>query len=286
MIKILVTGSGGQLGQCLKKKSKEHKNLDFVFLDSEAFDITDSNQTETIFNNHNFDYCINCAAYTAVDNAETDYEKAHKINVIGSKNLAQASNKFGVVLIHISTDFVFNGEANMPYKETDLTDPIGVYGHTKWKGEKEIQLHLKNHYIIRTSWLYSEYKNNFVKTMLRLAQEKDELNIVDDQKGTPTNANDLTDVIIGIITTRKTDYGLYHYSNSGETTWYDFAKTVFEMSQVVIKVNPVTSKAFVTKAKRPKYSVLDKTKISSVFNLKIPNWKESLNKHIKINYLK
>ncbi|WP_272023230.1 dTDP-4-dehydrorhamnose reductase [Olleya namhaensis] len=281
MIKILVTGSGGQLGLCLKSKSKEQKTLDFVFLDSKAFDITNSSQAEAVFSNYNFDYCINCAAYTTVDNAEVDHKKAYEINVIGPKNLAEASNKFGVTLIHISTDFVFNGNTNRPYKETDLTDPLGVYGQTKLDGEGEIQAILDSYYIIRTSWLYSEFKNNFVKTMLKLAQEKDELNVVNDQKGTPTNANDLTDAIINIIISRKTGFGLYHFSNLGETTWYGFAKAIFEISKTKIKVNPVTSVAFVTTAKRPKYSVLDKTKISSVFNINIPNWKVSLDNHIK-----
>ena len=281
MIKILVTGSGGQLGSCLKNKSKELNSLDFVFLDSKALDITNSLQTEAIFSNHNFDYCINCAAYTAVDNAEMYHEKAHKINVIGPKNLAESSKKHGVTLIHISTDFVFNGNANKPYKETDLTDPLGVYGHTKLEGEREIRTVLDSYYIIRTSWLYSEFKNNFVKTMLKLAQEKEELNIVNDQKGTPTNANDLADAIINIIISKKRAFGLYHFSNLGETTWYGFAKAIFEISKTIIKINPVTSEAFITKAERPKYSVLDKTKINSVFNLNIPNWKDSLSNHIE-----
>lgn len=281
MIKILVTGSGGQLGSCLKNKSKEQNTLDFVFLDSETLDITNPIQTEAVFSKHNFDYCINCAAYTAVDNAEVDHKKAYEINVIGPKNLAEASNKFGVTLIHISTDFVFNGNTNRPYKETDLTDPLGVYGQTKLDGEGAIQAILDSYYIIRTSWLYSEFKNNFVKTMLKLAQEKDELNVVNDQKGTPTNANDLADAIINIVISRKKGFGLYHFSNLGETTWYGFAKAIFEISKTKIKVNPVTSVAFVTTAKRPKYSVLDKTKISSVFNINIPNWKVSLDNHIK-----
>ena len=281
MIKILVTGSGGQLGSCLKAKSKEQNSLDFVFLDSEALDITNSLQTEAIFSNHNFDYCINCGAYTAVDNAEVYHEKAYKINVIGPKNLAETSKKHGVTLIHISTDFVFNGTANKPYKETDLTEPLGVYGQTKLEGEQEIQTILDSYYIIRTSWLYSEFKNNFVKTMLKLSKEKDELNIVNDQKGTPTNANDLADAIINIIISKKRAFGLYHFSNLGETTWYGFAEAIFEISKTIIKINPVTSEAFITKAERPKYSVLDKTKINSVFNLNIPNWKDSLSNHIK-----
>lgn len=281
MIKILVTGSSGQLGSCLKNKYKDHNTLDFVFLDSKALDITNSIQTEAVFNNHNFDYCINCAAYTAVDNAEVYHDKAYNINVTGPKNLAESSKKHGVTLIHISTDFVFNGNSNVPYKETDLTDPLGVYGLTKLKGEQEIQTILDNYFIIRTSWLYSEFKNNFVKTMLKLSKEKDELNVVNDQKGSPTNANDLADAIINIVINKKKRFGLYHFSNLGETTWYGFAKAIFEITKTIIKVNPVTSEAFVSKAERPRYSVLDKSKSVKVLDLKLVNWEISLKKVFK-----
>lgn len=282
MKKILVTGANGQLGLCLKIKSKENKGLDFVFLDSKALDITNPNQIEVVFKDSNFDYCINCAAYTAVDTAEDNQENAYKINVLGSKNLAEASEKFNSVLIHISTDFVFNGKNKEPYKETDLTHPLSVYGKTKLEGELIISSILKKYYIIRTSWLYSEFKSNFVKTMLKLASERNELSVVNDQFGTPTNANDLAKVIIEIINCNTQAYGLYHFSNLGKTTWYGFASAIFELTNTKIKLNPVTSKTFKTKAKRPKYSVLDKTKISLVFNVEIADWRKSLEKVINV----
>lgn len=285
MKKILVTGANGQLGLCLKSKSKEEQNLEFIFLDSKALDITNLDTVETVFDAGNFNYCINCAAYTAVDKAEDEKEIAKNINYIGVKNVAEVCKTFNVTLIHISTDFVFNGNNKVPYKESDVTNPISVYGATKLKGEQVISTILEKHYIIRTAWLYSEFKNNFVKTMLRLAAEKKELNIVNDQIGTPTNANDLAAVIIKIIKSSKENYGLYHFSNIGETTWYGFAKAIFNFTKTPIKVSAVTSKAFVTKAKRPKYSVLDKTKISNNYNIKILDWKESLENHIKTTYL-
>ncbi|WP_290696896.1 dTDP-4-dehydrorhamnose reductase [Lacinutrix sp.] len=285
MKKILVTGANGQLGLCLKSKYEEEQNLEFIFLDSKSLDITNENKVKTIFNSGSFDFCINCAAYTAVDTAEDEKEIAYNINVIGAKNLAEACNTFNVTLIHFSTDFVFDGSSKVAYKETGAASPLGVYGFTKLKGEEAISTTIKKYYIIRTSWLYSEFRNNFVKTMLRLAAEKEELNVVNDQIGTPTNANDLAAVIIKIIKSSKQNYGLYHFSNLGETTWYGFAKAIFNFTKTPIKVNAVTSKAFVTKAERPKYSVLDKTKISDSFSLKILDWKESLENHIKTTYL-
>ncbi len=280
MKKILVTGGNGQLGSCLKIKSKIQNTLDFVFFDSKELDITDSNQIETIFSNSDFDFCINCAAYTAVDQAEEDKDTAYNVNALGAKNLAQACKDFNVTLIHISTDFVFNGNSTKPYKETDTTDPLGVYGATKLKGEQYIDAVLDKYYIIRTSWLYSQFKNNFVKTMLRLASEKEELNIVNDQKGTPTNANDLAEVIIKIINSANHEYGLYHFSNLGETTWYNFAKAIFKITNTDIKLIPVTSEAFITKAKRPKYSVMDKTKILNRLGIEVLDWKKSLKNHL------
>lgn len=285
MIKVLVTGASGQLGLCIKNKSKSLKNLDFSFLDSTSLDITNNNQIKNVFDTTSFDYCINCAAYTAVDKAEEDMSTANAINNIAVKNLAEACHLNNTTLVHISTDFVFDGLKTKPYSINDATNPIGVYGDTKLKGEKEIVSILKKYYIIRTSWLYSEHKNNFVKTMLRLANEKDELNIVNDQKGTPTNANDLADVIVKIIESNSQSYGLYHFSNLGQTTWYGFAKAIFELSNITIKTNPVTSDAFITKAKRPSYSVLDKTKIITNFGLAIPGWRKSLENHLKNNGL-
>ena len=279
MKKILVTGSNGQLGSCIKIKSKEQKTLDFVFSDSKGLDVTNSKQIDEVFSNNNFDYCINCAAYTAVDQAEDESDIAYNINTLGAKNLAEASKKYKVTLIHVSTDFVFNGQAQVAYKETDITNPLGVYGSTKLEGEKEIQSKLPEHYIIRTSWLYSEFKNNFLKTMLNLASKKDALGVVNDQFGTPTNANDLSEAILKIIISEKKEYGLYHFSNLGETTWYEFAKAIFDLTNTNIKLTPISTEQYKTKALRPKYSVLDKTKIIKTFDLNILNWEKSLKKH-------
>ena len=279
MKKILVTGSNGQLGSCIKIKSKEQKTLDFVFLDSKGLDVTNSKQIDEVFSNNNFDYCINCAAYTAVDQAEDESDIAYSINTLGAKNLAEASKKYKVTLIHVSTDFVFNGQAQVAYKETDITNPLGVYGSTKLEGEKEIQSKLSEYYIIRTSWLYSEFKNNFLKTMLNLASKMDALGVVNDQFGTPTNANDLSEAILKIIISEKKEYGLYHFSNLGETTWYEFAKAIFDLTNTNIKLTPISTEQYKTKALRPKYSVLDKTKIIKTFDLNILNWEKSLKKH-------
>jgi dTDP-4-dehydrorhamnose reductase len=280
MKKILVTGSNGQLGSCLKIKSKEQDTLNFVFLDSKRLDVTNVNQINKVFSENNFDYCINCAAYTAVDQAEDESDIAYNINTLGAKNLAEASKKFKVILIHISTDFVFNGKAETPYKETDTTNPLGVYGTTKLQGEHEIQSILSDYYVIRTSWLYSEFKNNFVKTMLNLASKRSELSIVNDQKGTPTNANDLSEAIVKVINSDKKAFGLYHFSNLGETTWFNFANKIFELTNTKIKLIPVNSSEYVTKALRPKYSVMDKTKIIDTFDLKVLDWEKSLKNHL------
>ncbi|MFQ3238371.1 MAG: dTDP-4-dehydrorhamnose reductase [Olleya marilimosa] len=279
MKKILVTGSNGQLGSCIKIKSKEQKTLDFVFSDSKGLDVTNSKQIDEVFSNNNFDYCINCAAYTAVDQAEDESDIAYNINTLGAKNLAEASKKYKVTLIHVSTDFVFNGQAQVAYKETDITNPLGVYGSTKLEGEKEIQSKLSEYYIIRTSWLYSAFKNNFLKTMLNLASKMDALGVVNDQFGTPTNANDLSEAILKIIISEKKEYGLYHFSNLGETTWYEFAKAIFDLTNTNIKLTPISTEQYKTKALRPKYSVLDKTKIIKTFDLNILNWEKSLKKH-------
>lgn len=280
MKKIVVTGANGQLGLCLKTKSKEDKALDFVFLDSKELDIRNSSNIEAVFSDAKFDYCINCAAYTAVDNAEEDEENAYAINTLGAKNLAEACKKFNVILVHISTDFVFDGKSTKPYIESDLTNPLGVYGNTKLNGEVAISNVLDSYYIIRTSWLYSEFKNNFVKTMLRLASERDEVSVVNDQIGTPTNANDLAEALIRFITMNNEDYGVYHYSNEGVASWYDFAKAIFEESNIKIKVLPIQSEAYPTPAKRPQFSVLDKSKIKNTLQIEIPHWRDSLKKAI------
>ncbi len=278
---VLVTGSSGQLGQSLQFLAGNYPEINFVFCSSKELDISDLSNCETIFNTIKPSYCINTAAYTAVDKAETEPEKAKLINVIGAKNLAEVCKKHHSVLIHISTDFVFDGEKIAPYIEEDPKHPIGVYGKTKLEGEQVIQSILKEHFIIRTSWLYSQFGNNFMKTMLRLASERDSLSIVSDQIGTPTNAVDLAKVIITILLSNNENtvhnkFGIYHFSNEGSCSWFDFAKKIFEVNKIAINLNPIPTSSFPTPAKRPKYSVLDKTKIKNNFGLAIKKWEDSL----------
>jgi len=281
MIKVLVTGGKGQLAQCIQSISNDYPSLDFVFLGSNDLDISNINEVEDYFGKNNFDYCINCAAYTAVDKAEEEQELAKKVNVTGAKNLAITCKNKDVVLIHISTDFVFDGTAKLPYIEEDTTNPISVYGQTKREGELEITSNLPQYFIIRTSWLYSEFAGNFVKTMLRLSKEREELSVVDDQIGCPTYAKDLAEVILKIIDSQSKQFGIYHYSNQGEITWYDFAKEIFKQSKTEINLYKTDSKTFKTLAKRPKYSVLNTSKIHSLLNLEPIQWEKSLEKCLK-----
>lgn len=278
MKNILVTGANGQLGQCFQLLSKASKH-NFTFLDRTQLDVTSKEQIQSVFN-QSYDFCINCTAYTAVDKAEDEKELANAINHIAVKHIAGACLKNDIVLIHISTDFVFNGKHYLPYKETDQTDALSIYGKTKLDGEIAIQKSLKSYYIIRTSWLYSEFGANFLKSMLNLAKTKDELNIVNNQIGTPTYAMDLAKVIL-IIIDQNTNYGLYHYSNQGVASWYDFAKAIFQKTNINIKVNPIPAILYPTPATRPYYSVMDKEKITKNFNLEIPYWQESLQNCLK-----
>ena len=279
---VLVTGSSGQLGQSLQFIAPNYPQIDFVFCDSKTLDITSLENCETIFSNYKPDFCINAAAYTAVDKAENEPEKAFAINVTGAKNLAEVSKKFDTVLLHISTDFVFDGNKKTPYLEQDLPNPTGVYGQTKLDGEKAIQQVWEKHFIIRTSWVYSQFGNNFMKTMLRLASERDTISVVNDQIGTPTNAVDLAEALIKIVTeysklNTEHFYGIYNFSNEGQCSWYDFAKKIFEINNIKINLQPIPTTSFPTPAKRPAYSVLDKSKIKNVFGVEINDWKISLN---------
>jgi len=275
--KILITGSNGQLGKCIQDVAEEYPEYDFHFKTSTDLDITSQEKINTLFAREKFDYCINCAAYTSVDKAETDKKNAFLVNAEAVKYLAEACKYNNTTLIHISTDFVFDGTKGIPYTEDDLPNPINVYGASKLKGEQYIQGILNNFFIIRTSWVYSEYGHNFVKTMLRLGEDREELSVVNDQIGTPTYAGDLANTIMEIIITKTTNFGLYHYSNEGLISWYDFAKAIFAIKGMNIKVNPIPSEAYPTPAKRPIYSVLDKTKIKQVFNIiNIPNLENSL----------
>lgn len=281
MTKVVVTGGTGQLAQCIQSISNEYPLLDFVFLGSHDLDISNRNEVEAYFSNTNIAYCINCAAYTAVDKAEEEPERAKKVNVTGAKNLAIACKTNAVKLIHMSTDFVFDGEAKTPYKEDDPTHPMSVYGQTKRDGEVEITSHFSQYFIIRTSWLYSEFAGNFVKTMLRLAKEREDVSVVDDQTGSPTYAKDLAEVILKIIDSQSKQFGIYHYSNQGKITWYEFAKEIFKQSPSEIKLHKTDSKTFKTPATRPKYSVLNTSKIHSLLKLEPVKWEKSLEKCLK-----
>ena len=282
MRNVLVTGSNGQLASCIKDLAKQYEDLDFIYTDYKELDICDLNQVNTFFkSNKKIDYCINCAAYTAVDKAESDVEKAFEINANGAKNLAIACSEFDAILIQISTDFVFDGEKKEPYTETDVAKPISVYGASKLQGEIEIKQILETYFILRTSWLYSEHGVNFMKTMLRLAETRDEISVVSDQIGTPTYAGDLADVILKIISSKNTNFGLYHYSNEGVASWYDFAKTIFEASNLKIKLNAIKTEAYPTPAKRPFYSVMDKEKIKTSLGVETPHWRDGLVRAIK-----
>ena len=278
---IIVIGGNGQLGQCLQEVVQAlDANYTYVFLSQTELNICDIAQMRAIFDRYKPVFCINCAAYTAVDLAEDDHTAAHEVNEHAVKCLAETCAVHHTTLIHISTDFVFDGIHGIPLTETSSTNPINVYGASKLKGELAIANVLEQYFIIRTSWLYSEKANNFCKTMLKLAQIKSELNVIYDQVGTPTYAMDLAKCILHIIDSRIPAYGLYHYSNEGVASWYDFAKAIFEFAEVDIDVWPVNSSAFVTKAMRPHYSVLDKSKIKSIFGLSIPYWRDSLNQCI------
>ncbi|TKI69935.1 dTDP-4-dehydrorhamnose reductase [Sulfurimonas crateris] len=277
MPNILVTGSNGQVGSEIKELSPSYPYR-FYFTNRTELDITDSNKVRKFIIQNNIDTIINCAAYTAVDKAQSEQELSDKINQQAVKNLAMLSNEFGIKLIHISTDYVFDGTNFKPYTEEDATNPQAVYGKTKLDGEEAmIEYKLKNSIIIRTSWVYSYYGASFVKTMLRLGKEKEQLGVIFDQVGTPTYAKDLAKTILDIlpkINNEKTE--IYNYSNEGVLSWYDFAKEIMRMAKLDCKINPIETKEYPTPAKRPHYSLLNKVKIKKEFNLEIPYWKDSL----------
>ena len=234
MKNILIFGASGQLGSCIKKVSSENGFKNLVFLPENEADILDVEKLKTVFETYRPAFIINCAAYTAVDKAEDEVELARKINKTGAKNLALVCKDYGTVMIHVSTDFVFEGNHPNLLVETDIAEPINIYGITKLEGEQDIAEILPQHFILRTSWLYSEYGNNFVKTMLKLGAERDELKIISDQIGTPTYAIDLAHCILKIVSSSSQEYGIYHYSNEGVASWYDFAKAIFDISQKLL----------------------------------------------------
>lgn len=273
-MKILVTGANGQLGQVFQKKEKQIK-ADFIFQNSSSLDLTNHAAVEAFFQENQFDYCINCAAYTNVEAAETEVEKAFLVNAKAAENLAKVCQKNQVILIHPSTDYVFDGKKETAYVEQDVTQPINVYGASKLKGEELIQKSLKEYFIIRTSWLYSEFgKNFFTFIKSQIDQNAEEVKITTEQKGTPTNANDLADFILWLISEKPRAYGVYHFSNLGSLTWYEFTLEIKSLYHSDIKVQAVDH--FKTKAKRPQNSTLDKSKLIEQFNYQIKSWDKSL----------
>lgn len=282
MSKILVFGASGQLGACLKSVASLHHSRPITFPPEGSADILNQSSLEKLFEKEQPAFVINCAAYTAVDKAEAEPEIAAAVNCTGAENLAKFCKLSGAILIHISTDFVFEGNRIKLLDEEDLASPVSIYGLTKLHGEQAIAASLKEHYIIRTSWLYSEHGNNFVKTMLKLGAEREELKIIADQIGTPTYAIDLAELIFKIIDTDNKAYGTYHFSNEGVTSWYDFAKAIFEISQTQVKVQPILTSEYPAKAMRPAFSVLNKAKVKSVFGFEIPYWRDSLKKCIQV----
>jgi len=276
MNNIVVFGASGQLGNCLKKVAEE-KGIGHIYFppESEA-NILDTAALKSVFEKYEPAFAINCAAYTAVDKAEDELDLARKINKTGAENLAEACKAHHTTFIHLSTDFVFKGDKPYPLVEEDVTEPISVYGLTKLEGEQDVIRIMDEYFILRTSWLYSEYGSNFVKTMLKLGAERDELKIIADQVGTPTYGIDLAGCILDIITSGSKAYGIYHYSNEGVTSWYDFAKGIFDLSATDVKVLPIRTSEYPTKATRPAYSVMDKTRIKTTFGIEIPYWRDSL----------
>lgn len=286
MKKVVVTGANGQLSNCLEDVFLNEHQIDSVFLSIDDLDITDHEAVLKYFQNNKFDFIINCAAYTAVDKAEEEYDLAYKVNVTGTKNLSEICKNQNITLIHISTDYVFNGCSSKPYTEIDQPKPISVYGKTKLESEEILIKKLSKYYILRTSWLYSEYGHNFFNTMLKLGNEKKELKIIYDQIGTPTYAKDLAEVINVIIKKKhKLEFGIYHFSNEGVASWYDFAIAIFKQAKLKTKVLPIKTEQYPTPAKRPYYSILSKEKIKNYLDIEISYWKESLNKCINNSQL-
>ena len=281
MKKILVTGANGQLGRCLKDASLGYPAYSFHFVDRSELDIAKMASVEQFFSNQSFDYCINTAAYTNVEKAESEEDAAFSTNAIGAKNLAEVCAESKTTLIHISTDYVFDGEKRTPYLESDPTNPINSYGASKLQGEAYIQEVGGAYFIIRTSWLYSQYGHNFLNSMLRFAEEGRELSITTEQLGVPTNANDLASAILGIIQSESEQYGLYHFSNKGNGTWYDFAEAIFIFSDQIKKVKLAKTEQYRTFAARPAYSILNTDKFSNNFGHSMIDWKDSLQQLIK-----
>jgi len=286
---ILITGANGQVGQCFQQLTAQHPQWQFIFNDFPELDITKKGEVGRFLrNDKKIRWCVNCAAYTAVDKAESEPELARKINVLGARNLAEACAAQGISLVHLSTDYVYHNRQNTPFREGDPVSPKSVYARTKLAGDRAALKANPLTMIVRTSWVYSPFGNNFVKTMLRLGAERPSLNVVFDQIGTPTYAPDLAAAILHVIqkvenkeVAQEALSGVWHYSNEGVTSWYDFAKAVFEIKKMPCRVNPIETKDFPTPAQRPPFSLLNKAKIKAAFGLEIPHWHESLRRCLK-----
>lgn len=279
--KILVTGANGQLGKEFRSLSTSFPKYEFIFLSGEDLRIHQFGLVRNAFEAHKPQYCINCAAYTAVDKAESEKDMAFLVNTESTGVLANVCKEYSTQFIHFSTDYVFDGTSSATYKEDDTANPQGVYGLSKLEGERLALQHNSNSIIIRTSWVYSQFGKNFVKTMMKLMSEKDEINVVNDQFGSPTYAADLAEAVMQIIANcqlpiANCEPGIYHYSNNGIISWYDFAQAIKEISGSNCKVNPIPTSQYPTPAKRPAYSAFDKTKIQQVFGIDLKDWKESL----------
>jgi dTDP-4-dehydrorhamnose reductase len=282
-MKILVTGANGQLGKELRDAARGFSSFQFTFTTRDELDIADAGAVDQYFSANSFDICINGAAYTAVDKAESELDNATLINTFSTEILAKATVKYGVKFIHISTDFVFDGRLPAPYQENDVTNPVNAYGRTKLQGEELCRQENAESVIVRTSWLYSSYGSNFVKTMRRLGQERESLKVIYDQVGTPTYARDLAKALLDIINNngKNIQSGIYHYSNEGVASWYDFAAAIMQLSGLRCKVSPINTFEYPTPASRPAYCIMDKRKIKTTFGISIPYWRDSLAECIK-----
>ncbi|MBT7621648.1 MAG: dTDP-4-dehydrorhamnose reductase [Lentimicrobiaceae bacterium] len=282
MKNILITGSNGQLGSEIREISDQYENYNFIFTDVEELDLTISEDIVSFFTDNKIDACINCAAYTAVDKAEDEVELAMLVNSTAVENLSKVCKNNGTLLFHISTDYVFNGKHFMPYVETDTVSPDSQYGLSKLKGEEAVMLNCDKAIIVRTSWLYSSHGNNFVKTLIKLGNERDQLSVVSDQVGTPTYAADLAEAIMVMIASfdETKPKEIYHFSNEGVISWYDFGKAIMKLSDIECAINPIDSKDYPSKANRPFYSVLSKSKIKKHYSVNVPYWEDSLRRMI------
>lgn len=281
-MKLLITGAYGQLGNEMRVALERYPHLESIFTDVDTLNITDKNAIDAFVSLHKPNILINCAAYTAVDKAEDDVELCYKINSDAVRNLGEVAQVHGMKVIHISTDYVFDGTSHIPYTEDMPVSPTNVYGKSKLAGERELQKACPSAVIIRTSWLYSGFGNNFVKTMLKLGRERTELKVIFDQIGTPTYAADLASAILQIVDSGNVVAGVYHFSNEGVCSWYDFTKMIFKLANIKCEVLPIESKDYIVRTPRPHYSVLNKSKLKSNYNQTVPYWIDGLERCLKI----